>query len=295
MTHNAPARPWPVWSPHFHEVFAWDRIKRSGLCSFLPLGNQDTLLLVMFAMDLLRPDHLAASLPPTIIGGAALVPVSVLALCSVGPLHRRSHRSEVPYQDPDGSATAESEKKAQRAGRNVSACALLISSVGLAASANGALIALPRLRESGLDRDAVDFILLVGSIPVFLFQSCLTIFQVLISIQVAATYSAKVCSERYRLARSAVLSSAIALIYALCAASAKETGPHQLAKIGILAMLAIILSCVPSKPEIYLHNAAVMNRNGASLLSWITFSYGFLHQNPPLFSPQSSVWTMYPL
>ncbi len=43
-------------------------------------------------------------------------------------------------------------------------------------------------------------------------------------------------------------------------------------------MLSTMLSCVPSKPEIYLHNAAVMNRNGASLLSWITFSYGFLHQ-----------------
>ncbi|OAA79643.1 ABC transporter, transmembrane domain, type 1 [Akanthomyces lecanii RCEF 1005] len=43
-------------------------------------------------------------------------------------------------------------------------------------------------------------------------------------------------------------------------------------------MLAIILSCVPKKPKIYLQNTAVVNRNGASLLSWITFSYGFLHQ-----------------
>lgn len=124
----------------------------------------------------------------------------------------------------------------------------------------------------------MEFILLVGSMPSLLLKPCLTTCQVLISIQVTFTYSAQSCSERYELARATALSSVITFVYALSAASAKVTGPHELAKIGLLAVLAIILSCVPSKPKIYRKNSVVVNRNGASLLSWMTFSYGFLHQ-----------------
>lgn len=223
-------------------------------------------------------NQLEASLFRAVMSGTALFSVFVLTLGSVGPVFRRSQRSDIPYQDQDGSATAKSEKKALTAGRHASACALLVSSVGLAAGANGLSKGVSSLRESVIDREALYFILLVSPILSLSSESCLTTCQVLISIQVAFTYSAKSCSERYKLARATALSSAVVFIYALSAASVNETGPHELAKIGLLAMLAMILSCVPSKPKIYRNNSAVVNRNGASLLSWITFSYGFLHQ-----------------
>lgn len=153
--------------------FRWRQDKEAWFL-FLPLSEQTKpLLLVIFIMDLC-PDQLAASAPPAVIGGVALFFVSVLTLCSVRPVYRRSYRSEILYRDQDGSATAESEKKALTAGRNASGCALLVSSVGLAASANGGLKGLPRLRESGFGREALDFILLVGSILLLSFKSCLT-------------------------------------------------------------------------------------------------------------------------
>lgn len=96
-------------------------------------------------------------------------------------------------------------------------------------------------------------------------------------MQIAYTSVAPSLLQRYKASRGAALSSCIATVYCLHLLSGTETWKYEVPKLVLLPLLAATLADVPSLPVVYLGGVEVINRHGSSVLSWLTFSYGFLH------------------
>lgn len=103
----------------------------------------------------------------------------------------------------------------------------------------------------------------------------------MLATQVARATTASTCVRRYQVSRSVIVSSTIAASHGLFFVS--EIGTLNTA---LLLFLGATLACVPNSPIVYLGHSEVVNRHGASFLSWVTFSYSFLHRKSSTDLPQ---------
>lgn len=102
----------------------------------------------------------------------------------------------------------------------------------------------------------------------------------MLSAQAAYAVGAPTYSRRYKTSRSAVLSSLIATLYFIFVNYVSENlVSTELSNFALLLAFAAALARVPSQPTLYTGHREVLNRRGSSFLSWITFSYGFLHRS----------------
>ncbi|KAJ3482707.1 hypothetical protein NLG97_g7498 [Lecanicillium saksenae] len=199
-------------------------------------------------------------------GATALVAVSLIVVlmpAAIGRIMGKPQTKQVIYQDENGAATIESQRRADATGRSASVQAFTIGSVGLALAAIGVLREPPTAFNMGLDTAILYFL-----------------SWILLSAQAAYVVQASTCTGRYKISQSAILSSVIATICFILTKNGRENLMRNgLLNCGLLLGFAAALARVPSQPTLYKADREILNRHGSSLLSWFTFSYGFLHRS----------------
>ncbi|KAJ6781783.1 hypothetical protein PWT90_08506 [Aphanocladium album] len=211
-------------------------------------------------------NHQTVLLQPTPGAATALFTASfilVLTPAALDRVIRKQQPMELLHRDQNGAATTESQRRADATSKSASVQALTIGSVGLA------MAAMRMLREAHT------------VFAIHLDTAALTLIcWILLSAQAAYAVGASTCTRRYTISRAAVLGSLIATLYFIVVIYNTENYFwRELPNLAILLVFAAALACVPCQPTLYTGDREVLNRQGSSLLSWITFSYGFLHRS----------------